>query len=854
MYNREAMKQSYQDRTTDNQLCLSGIVERITHHNPETGWSVLKVSPFNEPLKVVAVIVHQVKVFAGSSMEFHGTWTHHPQHGDQFKAERAIEIKPATNSALERYLGSGLIKGVGPKTAHQIVEFFNERTLDVFESSTDELLQVPGIAERKLLHIKNSWQEHKAIRDVMIFLQGYGISTLYAVKIFKTYGNEAISIVSKNPYQLARDIYGIGFISADKIAQNMGFEKDGVPRIEAGIKHVLAASRDNGHCYLLEAQIIKNSQELLEAGTPEQITAILSSLIISGEVKKRVLPDENNQDVSAYYSNSIFFDEQYVARKVKQWVNQIVSVDKSQIKSWVEQYCKIQSVVLSDKQQEAIAGIAGLSFSVLTGGPGVGKTTAIKVLVKLLEAMNKRVVLAAPTGRASQRMTEVIGLEAKTIHRLLEWAPYINGFKKSEHDQLHADFLIIDECSMLDINLAAALMKAVPQNAQVLFIGDSDQLPSIGAGNVLYDLLQAACVPHFKLTEVFRQAQDNLIIRYAHEINQGQFPLIASPIYDTYLWNKKEGCQFIDAEEATLEQLQFITRARDAIKHTVTTGQEQIVQTGDTFTGVMKRDKGTLMIDSLFGQEIKDAREIQAPIFTIPEKFKNVDLLKLDQAKGAAAELKAVVKYLHPLSVLHRDMTGLDVIQRLYTKTIPQYYGKDIEIQILSPQIKGSLGTLNLNNAIQNAVNPKERWKKEIKIGDCIYRVGDRIIQTRNNYNLVVFNGDIGKITEIDLENYTCLIQFGTQTPIPYEKEDLTEISLAYAITIHKSQGSEFDVIIIPLALQHYQMLFRNLIYTGLTRAKQLCVFVGSRRALSMAVEKTDNQKRQTALTHLIMN
>ena len=854
LYNRKAMKTSFKALPSDNLIRLSGIVERITFHNAENGWSVLKVTPFNEPQKLVAVIIHQAKVFAGSSMEFYGTWSHHPQHGEQFKAERAIEKKPATSAALEKYLGSGLIKNVGPKTAYKIVKFFNERTLDVFEESIDELLQVPGIAEKKLVDIKNSWQEHRAIRDVMIFLQGYGISTLYAVKIFKTYGNDAISKVSENPYQLARDIYGIGFFSADKIALNMGFEKDGVPRIEAGIKHVLAASRDNGHCYLLEEQIIKNSQELLEAGTPEQITAILLSLTGAGEVKKRVLPDEKGQDVFAYYSNTIFFDELYVSKKVKQWVNQSVSVDQGRIKSWIERYCQNQSIVLSDEQQRSVAAIAGLSFSVLTGGPGVGKTTTTKILVKLLQAMNKRVVLAAPTGRASQRMTEVIGSEAKTIHRLLEWAPDKNGFKKSEDDPLHVEFLIIDECSMLDINLAASLLKAVPQDAQVLFIGDPDQLPSVGAGNVLYDLLQASCVPSFKLTQVFRQAKENLIIRFAHEINKGQVPKIESPFHKPELWKEKVGCQFIDAEEATQEQLQFLSRVRSAIKHTVTTGEEQIVQTGDTFTGVMKREEDGLMIDSLLVQEFKDAREIHAPIFTIPEKFKHVDLLKLDQAKGAIAELRSIVKSLHPWSALHHGLTGLDMVLRLYTKTIPEYFGKDIEIQILSPQVRGSLGTLNLNNAIQKAVNPEQQGKKEIKIGDRIYRVGDRIIQTRNNYDLGVFNGDIGRITAIDLENYSCLIQFGKQAPIPYEREDLTEISLAYSITIHKSQGSEFDALIIPVATQHFKMLFRNLIYTGLTRAKQLCVFVGSRKALAIAVKQIDNRKRQTALSYLIMN
>jgi exodeoxyribonuclease V alpha subunit len=840
-------------KPSPDHIRLSGIVERVTYHNVENGWSVLKVSPFNEAHKLVTVVIHQAKVFAGSSMEFYGAWTHHPQHGEQFKAERAIEKKPSTVAALEKYLGSGLIKNVGPKTAYKIVSFFKEGTLQVFEENIEHLLQVPGIAEKKLVDIKNSWQEHKAIRDVMIFLQGYGISTLYAVKIFKTYGSEAISKVSANPYQLARDIYGIGFFSADKIALNMGFEKDGIPRIEAGIKHVLAASRDNGHCYLLDVQIIKNTQDLLGTGTPEQITAILAALIAAGEVRKRALPDDQGQEVTAYYSNTLFFDEQYVAGRVKQWINQSLAVDRKRIDSWLERYCRKQSIVLSEEQQTSVSGIAGLSFSVLTGGPGVGKTTTTKVLVKLLQAMNRHVVLAAPTGRASQRMSEVVGFEAKTIHRLLEWAPDKNGFKKSEDDPLHVEFLIIDECSMLDISLAAALLKAVPQDAQVLFIGDPDQLPSVGAGNVLHDLLQALSVPSFRLNRVFRQAEENLIVRFAHQINKGEVPKIDSPFHRPALWKEKAGCQFIDAEEATQEQLQFIGRAKSAIRHTLASGEEQIVQTGDQFTGVMKREEDALIIDDLLIQEFKDAREIHAPVFTIPQKFKHIDLLKINQAQGAIAELKAIVKSVHPWSALHHGLTGLDMVLRLYTRTIPEYFGKDIEIQILSPQIRGSLGTLNLNNAIQKAVNPEQQGKKEIKIGERVYRVGDRVIQTRNNYDLGVFNGDIGRIMAIDLENFSCLIQFGRQAPIPYEREDLTEISLAYAITIHKAQGSEFAAVIIPVATQHFKMLFRNLIYTGLTRARQICVFVGSRKALSMAVKQIDNRKRQTALTYLIM-
>ena len=848
------MKSSTQAPPADQLDRLSGIVERVTFHNAENGWSVLKVSPFNEPHKLATVIIHQAKVFAGSSMDFYGTWINHQKYGEQFKAEHAVEKKPSTSAALEKYLGSGMIRNVGPKTAHKIVKYFNERTLQVFEETIEDLLNVPGIAEKKLTDIKNSWQEHRAIRDVMMFLQGYGISTLYAVKIFKAYGNDAIARVSGNPYQLARDIYGIGFFSADKIALNMGFEKDGAPRMEAGIKHVLAAARDNGHCYLIEFQIIKNTQELLETGSPDQILDILQSLIASNEIKKRILPDDKGCEVSAYYSNSIFFDEMYVARRVKQWIDQPVDVEPSRINDWLDRYCQKQCIVLSDEQQASVAGIAGKSFSILTGGPGCGKTTTTRVLVKLLQAMQKRVVLAAPTGRASQRMSEVIEYEARTIHRLLEWSPEKNGFKKGEDDPLQLDCLIIDECSMLDINLAAALLKAVPRDAQVLFIGDPDQLPSVGAGNVLHDLLLADRVPAFRLTRIFRQAEESMIVRFAHQINQGQIPKIESPFHKPDIWKHKAGCMFIDADEATQEQLQFLGRAKAAIRHTVTTGEEQAVQSGDRITGVMKREEDTLMIESLLVQEFRDPSEIHSPVFTIPEKFRHVDLLKVHHAQGSIEELKAIIKSIHPWSALHHGITGLDMVLRLYTRTIPEYFGRDIEIQILSPQVRGSLGTLSLNQTVQQAVNPEQPGKKEITIGDRIYRTGDRVIQTRNNYDLGVFNGDIGRITNIDLEDYSCLIQFGKQAPVAYAREDLTEISLAYAITIHKSQGSEFDAVIIPVATQHYKMLFRNLIYTGLTRAKHLCVFVGSRKALAMAVRQIDSRKRQTALSFLVMN
>lgn len=833
----------------------------------ENGWSVLKVSPFNEPHKLATVVIHQAKVFAGSSMEFWGAWIHHPKHGEQFKANEAIEKKPATSAALEKYLGSGMIRGVGPKTATKIVKHFKDRTLSVFEENIDELLDVPGIAEKKLMDIKSSWQEHKAIRDVMIFLQGYGISTLFAVKIYKTYGNDSISIVSRNPYQLARDIYGIGFFSADKIALSMGFERNGIPRVEAGIKHVLAASRDEGHCYLTEEQIIGNTTTLLEIPDSGQIKLSLLSLIGINEIKKRLVQSSENKNnesanpVAAYYSNTLYFDENYVAERISKWTANKIQTDVVRVETWVNQYCQKHQISLSDEQKASVVGIAGCSFSILTGGPGCGKTTTTKVLVKLLQAMKKRVVLAAPTGRAAQRISDVIGQEAKTIHRLLAWAPEKNGFKHNEDQPLSLDFLIIDECSMLDISLAASLLKAIPPSAQILFIGDPDQLPSVGAGNVLYDLLESKPVRSYRLTKVFRLAEESMIIRFAHQINTGKVPQIDSPFHKPQLWKEKAGCLFIDAEEATKEQIQFLYKAKAALSRTADTGEEQVIQFEDKAASVLKRnDTGDsnqteLSIESFLVQEFadtsKNSAEIQAPVFTIPRKFQHVDLLKLHKASGDIEELKTIVKSVHPWSALHYGMTGVDTVLRLYTKTIFEYFGRDTEIQVLTPQVRGSLGTLSLNGAIQNAINPEKPNRKQIKVGERIYREGDRVIQTRNNYDLGVYNGDIGRIKTIDLENYSCLIQFG-KIDVTYEREDLTEINLAYAITIHKSQGSEFSAVIIPVTTQHFKMLFRNLIYTGLTRAKHLCVFVGSRKALALAIKQIDNRKRQTALTQLL--
>jgi exodeoxyribonuclease V alpha subunit len=834
---------------------LSGIVERITYHNPENGWTVLKVAPFRDPGRLVPVLIHQAKVFAGATMEFWGSYSHHPKHGEQFKAIKAIEKKPATTAALEKYIGSGLIKGIGPAIAKRIVNHFKDRTLDVFENKMEELLQVPGIAEKKLETISTSWSEHRAIRDVMIFLQGYGISTLFATKIFKTYGDKAIEIVSQNPYRLAHDIYGIGFFSADRIALAMGFERTGVLRLEAGIKHVLAASRENGHCFLTEAQIIRSLPELLrERIDGERIKEVLNALLVSDQVKSRHLTREG-ENQKCYYSKSLYFDELTTAKLISELAVKSISVDQDRVSAWVTKYCEKHEIALSDEQLQAVYGVADKSFSILTGGPGCGKTTTTKVLVKLLFAMKKKVLLAAPTGRAAQRMTEVIGSEAKTLHRLLEWAPEKGGFKRDEKEPLACDFLIVDETSMLDISLAASLLKAVPKKAQVLFIGDPDQLPAVGAGDVLSDLLHTEGIPRFRLTKVFRQAQASSIIRFAHEINQGLVPKIISPLAEPHAFEEGNDCLFFDADEATKDQLQFIERAKAAISQAkIDPVQGMLLRSKEEWMGRLTATSDNIEVDSLYRPEEVDEVSVKAPVLVIPEKFRHVDLAKLSTAEHGIEELFQVLKNVHPWSSLHFGMTALDTVLRLYTKTIPGWLGANCEIQVLTPQVRGSLGTLSLNQNLQRVVNPESPQKRELQIGEKIFRIGDRVIQTRNNYDLGVFNGDIGKITAIDTEAVSCEVLFsgGDKRHVHFEKADLSELSLAYAITIHKSQGSEFQAVIIPVLGQHFNMLFRNLIYTGLTRAKKLAIFVGTRKAFAMAVHKIDNRKRQTALSDLI--
>ncbi|MCS6837389.1 MAG: AAA family ATPase [Bdellovibrionaceae bacterium] len=835
---------------------LTGVVERVTFHNEQNGWSVLKVAPFG--LKsggLVTVVIHQAKVFAGATMEFWGHWVRHAKHGEQFRAYRATEKKPASTAALEKYLGSGLIRGVGPVIAKRIVNFFKEKTLEVFEGNMDQLMLVPGIAEKKLAQIKSSWEEHRSIRDVMLFLQNHGISTLFATKIYKTYGNQAIAVVQENPYRLAQDIYGIGFFSADKVALSLGFERTGSKRIAAAVKHVLSAAREEGHCYLTQEQIVEKVIEVLrESVASEVIKGIVTQLLQQNEIVKRELIVADGV-VDCYYTKSLYYDEKKVAERVAFFVKKQVAIDMERIRHWIARYCDAKKITLSDEQEKAVSHIPGLGLSVLTGGPGCGKTTCTKVLVALLKAMGKKVVLAAPTGRAAQRMAEVMEDEAKTVHRLLEWDPGRGQFKRNEQFPLRVDFLVLDEASMLDVSLAAHLLQAIPDSAQILFIGDPDQLPSVGPGQVLSDLLGSSQVTCFRLTKIFRQAQSSSIVKYAHEMNRGMLPRIPSPIANPDLVALGHDCLFVDADEATQEQIKFIQQVKRVLHLAQDKDVPLILKRKGQVVGTLIKKSGHLEFhegESLL-PDVTDNSFDQAA-WEIPEKFRHVDLVQLAQTAGVAQELQVILRKIHPFSTIHFGMTALDTVVRLMTKTIPQWLGRSVEVQVLSPQVRGSLGVHNLNEVLQREMNPEGPNKPQLVIGTRCFRLGDRVIQNRNNYDLGVFNGDIGRIVRVFPADLQMEVEFGGHEVrrVLYQSDALSELSLAYAITIHKSQGSEFPVVIIPVHSQHYAMLYRNLIYTALTRAKRLAVFVGLRQALFWAIRRVDHRERQTALRGLI--
>lgn len=736
---------------------IIGVLNRVIFKNEDNYYQVLSVDIPNHD--GVNVTITQPNIHEGVTYEFQGTWLVHAKFGHQFKADIAFEVQPSTKEGLRAYLQSSFFPGIGPAIANRIVEYFGDNVINILNTDSDQLLKVKGISAPKLIAIKASWEQNKEINDIMMFLQNFGISTLFAAKIYEFYGKNCVAQINTNPYKLASDIAGIGFTLADKIALKVGFAEDSAERIKACINFILDQGTMDGHCYLLTSQIAIRSTELLKVNIKDKVQQLLDSLERSNEIKTLVIPKEEKR----YYSRKIYFNETYCAEKVHSLLDNEMNI-KIDDKLFDSSEGGIQ---LSEEQTNAVRGVLSHGISILTGGPGVGKTQTTKKIVHVLHALGKNVILAAPTGRASQRMTELIGAEASTVHRLLSWDHLNGGFLKNENNPISADFIIIDESSMLDINLASALLKATQNYTQILFIGDPDQLPPVGPGDFFRDLMESGAVPVYRLNKIFRQGKESLIIKYAHQINSGVNPSIETPLLTPEVWTDGSDCCFVDSG--------------------------------------------------------------------MPEPNKSAK----DYPKWSS---------------LRYGLEISDMIIKLYTDIMPKYLGKEKETQILIPMNIGDMGTIRINSLIQNVVNPHEKGKGEIKLKEKLFRKTDKVIQTKNNYDLGVFNGDIGRIVEIDGSKNELVVKYSEDREVSYKKSEIFELDLAYAISIHKSQGSEFDCVIIPITSHHYRMLYRNLIYTGLTRAKKYAVFIGQRKSLELAVNNNNYEKRQTSLKAMLLD
>lgn len=735
---------------------IIGIVERIIFNNQENGYYILSVSVPNEKDNVVVNAYHPT-IHEGLTYEFVGEWTQHPTYGKQMKAGSVFESTPNTKEGLKAYLTSSFFPGIGPVIANRIIKHFKDSVIQVFNEEIHRLTEVSGISPKKLDVIKKSWEENGEINEVMMFLSQFGITTAYAAKIYKHYGKDCVNQIKENPYQLSTDIKGIGFKYADKIALESGIKPESDDRLNACIKHVLEASSHNGHCYLFETQIESSCTELLSVDVKDRIGGALRKMNRDSEI----MTSSFDGGETRYYSKKNYFSESRCASAIGKLIDK--HVDEISTDALLKGY---RGVELSEEQMAGVHGIITKGVSILTGGPGTGKSTMTKAVVHALTSLNKVISLASPTGKASQRLTEVVGMQASTVHRLLGWDPIVMGFVHNESNPLDCEFLIIDESSMLDIHLASSILRAVPDDCQVLFIGDKDQLPPVGPGSFFEDLIDSGVVPTFRLTQIFRQGKESQIISYAHKINSGEHPEIESPLTKPAIWKDGSDCMFIDS-------------------------------------GLKQNGK-------------------------IPQDYPK-------------------------WSSLRYGMDMVEMVKNLYVDTIKKYHKLE-DVQILIPMRIGDVGTIRINEIIQEAVNPKSKNKNEVKLRDKIFRVNDKIINIRNNYELDVFNGDIGTIISIDPISGSSDIKFGENKIVRYKKIDLIDIELSYGITIHKSQGSEFQAVIIPVMHQYSRMLYRNLLYTGLTRAKKLCVFVGQRHAFNGAIDNIDPRTRQTSLKELLIN
>ena len=714
---------------------LSGQIERITYNNEENGFTIAKIKVYGQR-DLVTIVGNLMAPIPGEIIKLRGEWFNHPKYGEQFKIVHYKTAVPASVYGIQKYLGSGLIKGIGPVMAKRIVKKFDKDTLDVIEEDVEKLIDVNGIGKKRIAMIKKAWEDQKEIREVMIFLQAHGVSSGYATKIFKHYGDQSIEVVKQNPYRLATDIFGIGFITADQIAEKLGFDKNSELRAEAGILYVLNQLADDGHVYYPYEPLVEKCQEVLEVGRDIIINAFgtitLDQRIVIEDLNDRL--DEFKETYKAVYLAKFHLCETSIARRLKTLANapkSIRKIDSGKAIGWVQ---KQLDITLAKNQIEAIRCAVENKVMVITGGPGTGKTTIINAILKIFSKLNIRIMLAAPTGRAAKRMSETTGHGAKTIHRMLEYSIQKGGFKKNDEKPLNCDLLIIDEASMIDTVLMYHLLKAIPQTATWIIVGDVNQLPSVGAGNVLKDIIASGSVSVVELTEIFRQAKASKIIVNAHKINNGIFPYLKPT-------GPKDDFYFIEEED--------------------------------------------------------------------PDEV-------------------------------------LRIILKLTTDRIPNRFGFDSvdDIQVLTPMHRGIVGAGNLNIELQKNLNPGEGG---IVRGNRSFRVRDKVMQIKNNYEKEVFNGDIGRIKRIDLESQVVTITFDGRH-VEYDYPDLDEIVLAYAVSVHKSQGSEYPAIIIPILIQHYMLLQRNLIYTAVTRGRKLVVIVGTKKALAIGINNDKTQRRFTYL------
>ncbi len=718
---------------------LVGEIERVTYSDETSGFTIAQVQPIGRR-RPVTVVGNLVDTTPGTVLKMKGQWAEHPKFGRQFKAKEVETHQPVTIEGIEKYLGSGLIKGIGPETARRIVKHFKEKTLEIIEHHPERLSKIPGIGDKRIAMIQKAWEQQQGGRQVMLFLQSHGVSPAYAFKIFRQYGSRTVEVVRQNPYQLAHDITGIGFLIADNIAGRLGYDNTAPLRLQAGILYVLHQLSEEGHLYYPYEELVAKSQSMLRSPRGPIIGAV-DVLSTENKIVLEEIPQEirnsSTQQVIVYLSR-YHQCEKFVAEQLHRLMAVPGSLSTTNSQKAVQWVQKKFNLTLVGRQENAVSQALKSKVSVITGGPGTGKTTIVRAITRIYEHLNTRFLLAAPTGRAAKRLSESTGRPAKTIHRLLEYNPSMGGFQKNQHAPLDTDLLVVDEASMIDAVLMCHLLKAIPARTTLILVGDVNQLPSVGPGNVLKDILSSGTVPLVTLNEIFRQARNSRIITTAHRINAGKMP--------------------------QLEQLPSNSL-------------------GDFYFIIQKS----------------------------PEKI-------------------------------------LSTIMTLVSERIPRRFGFDAveDIQVLTPMHRGVVGAENLNRQLQKTLNPQEAY---ISRGDQRFGQHDKVMQIRNNYEKNVFNGDIGRIAEIDAHSKTVAIYFDDRS-VRYDFTEMEEVVLAYAISVHKSQGSEYPAVIIPVSTAHYLLLQRNLIYTGITRAKKLVVLVGTKQAMGMAVKNNAQHQRHTRLAH----